>query len=84
MTILVPPKKVPCAECGAETAFVDLHDPELQQHLLCDQCNCLYAGCCGVCGHECQGLAWPDRKVPPKPLFVRLGDGEPPPDRNDH
>jgi hypothetical protein len=52
-------KKAICAECGAETAFVDLHDPELQKQLCCDQCNCLLGGCCGLCGSECRGLAWP-------------------------
>jgi hypothetical protein len=59
--MLIPPTKIACALCGAETDYY--HDvPE--EDVCCSQCCCLLAGCCDDCEGECRGMAWPEGYPP--------------------
>ena len=60
-TTLIPPTKVACAQCGAETDYY-LDVPE--DAVCCSQCCCLFAGRCDDCEGECRGMAWPEGYPP--------------------
>ena len=60
--MLIPPTKIACAACGADT---DYHFMELgEEEALCSQCCCLLTGICDDCEGECRGLAWPEGLPP--------------------
>jgi hypothetical protein len=54
--MLIPPTRIACAQCGAETDC----DVDLGEETVCSRCSCLLAGCCDDCEGECRGMAWPE------------------------
>ena len=65
--MLIPPKKIACAECGAETDYPlrsVLEDGVPEDAICCDQCCCELAGCCDACEGDCRGMAWPESYLP--------------------
>jgi hypothetical protein len=69
--MLIPPAKIPCAQCGAETHFC----VDCGEDTVCDQCSCQLAGCCDACEGECRGMAWPEDYPSNRRRRFRVIDG---------